>query len=147
MSTEQQYPDNWPGVMSREQKPGMKVTGKLADARVAEGRNGKSFVIVDLDVNGTILSVPAWHYTLNDLLNEVQPKLGDELTIEYEGEKSLGNGRNPLKLYKVNGRSSQGQGGQKPAWFSGPAQPQQDTVQQVPEPNVTVPSGGSDLPF
>ena len=149
-TTEPQYPPTWPGVIGGEQKPGMTITGKLVDARVATGRNDKQFVIVDLETaDGTVVSVPAWHYTLNDLLNEIQPQLGTELTIEYEDTKRLSSG-NSLKVYKVNGRSSQG--GQKPTWLGGaPQAPAFEPAPNVPQVLVPTPQAtqddNDDLPF
>jgi hypothetical protein len=148
MPTEQDYAPTWPGV-TPEGKKGDKIVGKLIGGHVATTKRGKDFTVLHLEVDGAEVHVPAWHFMLDDLLEEVQPQIGETVEIENDGTKELGDGRNPMRLYKVNGRGGAAGGtSRKPAWLQdpNPAPVQPTPLQQPPVPSPTD-DDDDDIPF
>lgn len=82
--------------MEKWDKVGKRVRGKFVTIKDGSLRNQRILVLQDGTGEPLQISCPT---TLEDWLQSVRP--GTEVVIEYTGDQSKGEGKNPLKLFDV----------------------------------------------
>lgn len=118
---------------------GDEITGKLISVEARESGYGP-YPMLALDVDGSEVSVHAFHTVLRTELAKRRPKPGDELTIKYLGKTPDSKDRKGYHSYRVLGGQPMNYDWSRdlPDGFAS-AEPES-------EPDVDVPIATDDLP-
>ena len=129
-------------------EPGDTVTGTLLNVEAIDPNGNGVYPVVTLKTDGGDIAVHAFHTVLRRELARRRPKVGDELTIVYQGKRPGGK-NNEYHAYRVSG----GSGGEYDWSQDLPPDerpPSGPPIQSAPVPQQAQPAGaqfGDSPPF